>query len=129
MFEKIKQAFVQHALPRLPESIQRVFRGAKNVRNLPGDLIQDGQDEFEQMLNASPLGQAALEELLKNKKKHIGHINRGSSIIVEISDERQDDLTLVRPDEVRALAATHLTQSVSLPGKLRIRFTPKPPQC
>lgn len=129
MFEGIKKVIKENVVPFLPPSVQRLARDVQEIKDLPGDIIQDGQDQFEQMLHASPLGQAALEGLLRDKKKHIGRLDRGTSIIIEISDDRQDDLSPVRPDDVRALAATHLAQSAEIPpNRIRIRFTPKPPQ-
>lgn len=125
MFEGIKKTIKEKVLPLLPSSVQHLARDTREMRDLPGDLIQDGQEQFEQMLNASPLGQKALEDLLNNKKKHVGRLDRGLSIIIEISDERQDDMTPARPDEVRALSATHLARCTNMPGKLRIHFSPK----
>lgn len=127
MFEGLKKAFKENVEPLLPPSVQRLVNDTRQMRDLPGGLIQDGQEQFEQMLNASPLGQKALEDLLNNKKKHVGRLDRGLSIIIEISDERQDHMTPARPDEVRALSATHLARCTNMPGKLRICFTPKPP--
>lgn len=94
----------------------------------PGEIVVNMSTNLEQMLNASPLGQAALEDLLNDNKKHLGSTKRDDDTVVEISDTRLDWLNPIRPDDVRALAATHLAQSTDLNGRVRIRFTPKPPQ-
>lgn len=125
MLERLKKAFKKNVEPLLPPSVQRLVNDTREMRDLPGGLIQDGQDELEQMLNASPLGQKVLDDLLKDKKKHIGSMKRGSNVVVEITDERSDTLNPIHPDEVRALLATHLAKSTKLPDGLRIHFSSK----
>lgn len=124
MLKGLRNAFDKHVLPYLPHRTQRDIADLRDLRKAPAEVIVDTQAELEQMLNASPIGQAMLNQLLNDRKKHCGCITRSDGKIVEITDERQDHLEPISPTAIRVLAATSLMTSITIAGGVRIRFTP-----
>mgnify|MGYP000971115965 CR=1 FL=1 len=129
MFEQLRNCTKISLLRILPQKAQQVIKDLRALRRAPSDIVTGTQQGVEDALS-SMLGPPYINHLLNDRRKHLGSIARSGGVtVVEISDERPaEHLSPIKPEKIRALAATSNITGIKIPGGLRLTFTPHSPQ-
>ena len=125
MFEQLRNCTRIGLTRILPQKARQVIENLRALGRAPSDIVADTQQGVEDALS-SMLGPPYINNLLNDRRKHLGSIERSGGVtVVEITDERPaEHLSPIKPEKIRALAATSTITGMKIPGGLRVTFTP-----